>query len=164
MPENHLIPNSTQVPNLVLDLLIPLLHDGEARVLLYLCRRTYGFQRQADRISLDQFTHGIRGNPRQHDFGMGLGRQGVINGLAVLLEAGIVEQIEGGQGRGRIPVYRLNLKCEMVYWLDLIAQEPDSAREKIVQRLDLFRKKRLHRRPFDAKGENDATSAEKSSD
>ena len=63
MPENKpksLIPNSTQVPNVILDLFIPRLPEGEARCSLYICRRTFGFHKKRDRISLSQFVDGIR--------------------------------------------------------------------------------------------------------
>ena len=38
-----LIPNSTQVPDLILDYWMPKLSGSEFKVLMYLCRRTYGF-------------------------------------------------------------------------------------------------------------------------
>lgn len=151
MGHDHLIPNTTQVPNAIIDLLMPFLHDGEARILMYLCRRTYGFQREADSISLPQFVDGIRSGERQLDFGAGVSRQGAMNALAVLKAIGIVEQIEGGRGRGNIPVFRINLKCEMVQWLDLIREEPETAREKIVERIDLIRNKGLPYGPFHKK-------------
>jgi hypothetical protein len=50
-----LLPNSTQIPNVLLDLIMPFLRPSERAVLLYICRRTYGFRRDVDAISLDQF-------------------------------------------------------------------------------------------------------------
>lgn len=161
MADDHLIPNTTQVPNSILDLLMPFLHDGEARVLLYLCRRTYGFQRESDSVSLEQFVSGIRTEGRQLDFGAGISRQGAMNALAVLKGIGIVEQLEGGRGRGNVPVFRINRKCEMVKLLDLIAQDPENPREKIAQNLDLIRQKSLPYGPFHKKAKNDKPSRKK---
>ena len=161
MADDHLIPNTTQVPNSILDLLMPFLHDGEARVLLYLCRRIYGFQRESDSVSLEQFVHGIRTDERQLDFGAGISRQGAMNALAVLKAIGIVEQTEGGRGRGNIPVFRINRKCEMVKWLDLISHEYENAREIIVERLDLIRQKGLPYGPFHKKAKTDKAPEEK---
>ena len=53
---NKLIPNSTQIPNVILDKIIPGIPNAEAKCLLYICRRTYGFHKEKDRISLTQFT------------------------------------------------------------------------------------------------------------
>ena len=46
-----LIPNTTQVPNVLLDEVIPKLTSGPVRVLLAIIRLTYGFQKSSDRIS-----------------------------------------------------------------------------------------------------------------
>src|SRR5437764_43714 len=46
------IPNGTYVPDEVFDLLMPRLSDIELRVLLYIIRRTFGFKKGADDISL----------------------------------------------------------------------------------------------------------------
>nr|MDP9472985.1 replication protein [Chloroflexota bacterium] len=39
--------------------LMPQLSDAELRVLLYIVRRTFGFKREADAISLSQMVSGI---------------------------------------------------------------------------------------------------------
>jgi hypothetical protein len=146
MADELLIPNATQIPNAILDLLVPFLHDREARVLMYLCRRTYGFQRQSDQVSLTQFVEGLRTEERCLDFGAGVSRRHTIRTLAFLKALGIVEQLEGGQGRGRIPVYRINLTCDLMEWLRLMSQCPEQARSLIVQRLDGLRPHVLERR------------------
>ena len=51
-------PNYTQVPDELFDVLLPALSDAELRVLLYIIRRTFGFKRDADAISLSQMVHG----------------------------------------------------------------------------------------------------------
>ena len=54
-------PNYTQVPDELFDVLMPQLSDIELRVLMYIVRRTFGFKKSADNISLKQIVEGIRG-------------------------------------------------------------------------------------------------------
>jgi hypothetical protein len=52
-------PNTTPVPDIVFDELLEKLTGNELKVLLYIIRRTYGFGKNADAISLSQFREGI---------------------------------------------------------------------------------------------------------
>ena len=45
-------PRYTLVPDLFFDLLAPALAESELRVLIYIVRRTYGFKKSDDNISL----------------------------------------------------------------------------------------------------------------
>lgn len=47
-------PNYTQIPNLILDEWLPLLSGVQLKVLLAICRKTLGWHRTHDRISLSQ--------------------------------------------------------------------------------------------------------------
>ena len=49
-----MIPNSTQVPDVILDRWMAALGGAEFKVLMYVARRTYGFGKDSDRISLNQ--------------------------------------------------------------------------------------------------------------
>jgi hypothetical protein len=53
-------PNYTPVPDVVFDELAYQLTDIEFRVLLYIVRRTFGFKKTSDDISLKQLVEGIR--------------------------------------------------------------------------------------------------------
>jgi hypothetical protein len=53
-------PNTTPVPDVVFDVLAPDLGEAELRVLLYIIRRTFGFKKAADTISLGQMVHVLR--------------------------------------------------------------------------------------------------------
>jgi hypothetical protein len=69
--------NTTPVPDIFFDRLMVFLTDAQLRVLLYIIRRTLGFKKTADYISLKQFRYGIKtkgadGQERQLDFGCGL--------------------------------------------------------------------------------------------
>jgi len=49
-----LLPNTAQVPNVVLDRWMASMTGAEIKVVLYVIRRTYGFGRTSDRISVAQ--------------------------------------------------------------------------------------------------------------
>src|ERR687893_622177 len=78
-------PNTTQIPNEVFDTLMPHLSGGELKVLLYICRRTFGFRKDNDRISLSQIAHGITTKAgRVLDSGTGLSKRHVQRALRAL--------------------------------------------------------------------------------
>jgi len=84
-------PNGTIVPDDVFDVLMPQLTDPELRVLLYIIRRTFGFKRDHDDISLKQMVEGIRTrNGRVLDRGTGISKAGVARGLKGLQVKGII--------------------------------------------------------------------------
>jgi len=84
-------PTYTQVPDELFDLLLPRLTDAELRVLLYIVRRTLGFKRQSDAISLSQMVAGITTKDGQTlDTGTGLSKATVARGLKGLREKGVI--------------------------------------------------------------------------
>src|SRR5918997_1679759 len=85
-------PNTTQIPNEVFDTLMPHLSGGELKVLLYICRRTFGFRKDNDRISLSQIAHGITTKAgRVLDQGTGLSKRHVITALKTLEKRNIIK-------------------------------------------------------------------------
>jgi phage replication O-like protein O len=106
-------PNTTQIPNEVFDTLMSKLSGGELKVLLYICRRTFGFRKDSDSISLTQIAHGITTKAgRVLDQGTGLSKRQVQRALRAL-EGRQVIQIErkvDGTGLHEINTYRLNVK------------------------------------------------------
>jgi len=85
-------PNLTPVPDDFFDLLAPNLSEAELRVLIYILRRTFGFKKERDAISLSQMVSGIRTKDgRTLDLGTGMSRRGVMKGCAGLVEKGIIE-------------------------------------------------------------------------
>lgn len=92
-----LIPNTTQVPNVLLDEVIPSLKPGAVRVLLAILRFTYGFGKAADRISFTQLEKLT-----------GLSRWGVNGAVDELRARQIVVVKLGAKGRGANE-YALNL-------------------------------------------------------
>jgi len=73
-------------------------------------RRTYGFKRDSDSISLGQMANGITTKDgRVLDEGTGLSKQGIINGINELLELKIieVERRRTDNGVNQVNVYRI---------------------------------------------------------
>ncbi len=52
-------PNTTPVPDELFDELLADLSGAELKVLMYICRRTFGFKKERDTISLSQIASGI---------------------------------------------------------------------------------------------------------
>lgn len=104
-----LIPNSTQIPNVILDKILPGIPEAESKCLLYICRRTYGFHKERDRISLTQFVKGITGRDGEPlDYGTGLSRPSVVEALRHLIGSKIVKVIRDNKGN----FYELD--CELL--------------------------------------------------
>lgn len=90
------------------------LTGAEFKVLWYILRHTYGWQKEKDRISLTQFENGIfsRKNNRWLDRGTGLTRQTIITALKSLEAMGFIKKT-----KSKINYY------EVVKKLDLSNQE-----------------------------------------
>jgi len=103
-----LVPNSTQIPNVVLDKIIPGISEAEGRCLLYICRRTYGFRKERDQISLSQFMRGIVSHTtgERLDHGTGLSRPAIVEALRNLTKARLVNVIPNSKGN----YYELNVE------------------------------------------------------
>jgi predicted transcriptional regulator len=119
---HNLIPNSSQIPNVILDLVLPRISEAEARCLLYICRRTFGFHKDEDNISFSQFEHGIKTSQgRRLDYGTGLSRPSVNTALQNLIKVGVIFV----QQRSRGNRYKLNLHMDV----DKVVNEINQLRE-----------------------------------
>jgi hypothetical protein len=106
-------PNTTQIPNEVFDTLMPHLSGGELKVLLYICRRTFGFRKDRDSISLNQISKGITTKAgRVLDSGTGLSKRQVQRALRVLegRKVILVERKVDETGLNEVNTYRLNVR------------------------------------------------------
>ena len=84
-------PNTTQVPDAFFDVVAPQLSEAELRVALYIIRRTFGFKKDSDTISLRQMVEGITTRDgRVLDRGTGLKKSAVANALNGLERKGII--------------------------------------------------------------------------
>ena len=84
-------PTTTPVPDEVFDVLMHLLTGAEFKVLLYICRRTFGFKKRNDDISLAQMINGIvtRGG-KVLDRGTGLSKDSVSRAVKSLEQKGVI--------------------------------------------------------------------------
>ena len=76
-------PNYTQVPNLFLDEHMKDMNKAELKVMLATCRKTFGWQKGRDRISLTQFEELT-----------GLARSSVQEGITAAIERGVLRRYE----------------------------------------------------------------------
>jgi hypothetical protein len=84
-------PTTTPVPDVIFDVLLPQLTDAELRVLLYIIRRTFGFKKTTDNISLKQMVEGIRTKDgRTLDSGAGISKASAARGIKGLIAKGII--------------------------------------------------------------------------
>ena len=84
-------PNYTTVPDELFDQLLPDLSDAELRVLLYIIRRTFGFKRESDNISLSQLVNGITTTDgRVLDRGAGLSKSAAAKAVRSLAQKGVI--------------------------------------------------------------------------
>lgn len=112
-PEELLLPNSTQIPDTMLDLWMGLFR-GEApfKILMYIARRTFGFRKTSDNLSIPQICTGIvTEEGKRLDWGTQLGRRTVEVTLADLVARGIVRRrVNHHQSGQQAPnTYSLNL-------------------------------------------------------
>jgi hypothetical protein len=85
-------PNYTQVPDELFDELLPELSGAELKVLLYIIRRTFGFKRDRDSISLSQMLNGVHSrNGDALDRGAGVSKPTLLQALRSLEDRGIIE-------------------------------------------------------------------------
>ena len=107
-----LTPNYTQIPDQVFDELLPILSGNEIKILMYICRRTFGFKRDTDNISLSQMVSGITTKAGiQLDGGTGLSKASVARTLKDLEEKDIIVRVRRSDPlRGDLPTtYQLNV-------------------------------------------------------
>jgi hypothetical protein len=106
-------PTTTPVPDEVFDVLMPQLSGAEVKVLLYICRRTFGFKKESDTISLHQIAHGITTRDgRVLDGGTGLCKRHVQRALKVLEKKNIIKVIRkvDETGLNEVNTYSLNMR------------------------------------------------------
>lgn len=85
-------PNYTQVPDVIFDELLHILSGAEIKVLLYIIRRTFGFKKASDDISLNQMLNGIvRKGGERLDSGCGIkNKTSLSQALQSLEKMGII--------------------------------------------------------------------------
>jgi hypothetical protein len=105
-------PTTTPVPDEVFDVLMPQLSGAELKVLMYICRRTFGFKKDSDSISLSQIATGITTRDgRVLDGGTGLCKRHVQRALKVLEKNNIIKvtRTVDETGLNEVNTYSLNI-------------------------------------------------------
>jgi hypothetical protein len=119
MPDNrpakfkgYASPNYTPVPDELFDEQLPDLSGAELKVLLYIIRRTFGFKKDSDNISLSQMLHGITTRDgRRQDRGAGLSKKTLLGALRSLEDQNIIftERRQSPEKGNEPTTYRLNV-------------------------------------------------------
>jgi hypothetical protein len=108
-------PNGTIVPDDIFDVLMPVCTGAEFKVLAYIVRRTFGFKKESDAISLRQMVHGIKTRDgKTLDHGTGLSKATAAVAIKSLVEKGIIEaQRNSSKEKGDEPTtYRLRFEAK----------------------------------------------------
>lgn len=87
--KGFLLPNYTQVPNILIDEIMRDMDGAELKVVLVAIRKTIGYHKISDAISLSQFEELT-----------GLSRQGVLNGLEQAINRGVMRELDERGPRG----------------------------------------------------------------
>lgn len=84
-------PNTTNVPDQYFDWVSPRLSGAESKAMNYIMRRTFGFKKTSDNISLSQMLHGIvKKNGERLDLGAGLAKATLTDALNSLEAKGVI--------------------------------------------------------------------------
>lgn len=113
-PRGIRIPNSTQIPNELIDYFMASSTEAEFKVLMYITRKTFGYNKvSGDDISLSQLVNGTkRKNGEYLDKGTGLDKKAVIRATRALEKGGLLEvtRRSGEGGKNYSNHYRLRLE------------------------------------------------------
>lgn len=82
-------PNYTQIPNIIFDHWMGILTPAEFKVLMCICRKTFGWQKSTDLISIKQIEKMT-----------GLGKSGIIKNTESLIAHGLIEKIKSKTSDG----------------------------------------------------------------
>lgn len=129
-------PNYTMVPDQLFDELMTELSGSELKVLLYIIRRTYGFKRDADAISLSQMLEGITTHDgRVLDRGAGLSKPSLLSALRSLIEKRIIvaQRQQTSQSGNQPTIYRLHMHGEKKQKTAPVQEKPTPLVKKVYQ-------------------------------
>jgi phage replication O-like protein O len=113
--QGYASPNYTPVPDELFDEQLPDLSGSELKVLLYIIRRTFGFKKDSDNISLNQLLHGITTKEGiVLDRGTGLTKKTLLEAIKSLVEKNLIlTERRRSKEKGDEPTtYRLNIISE----------------------------------------------------
>lgn len=123
-----IIPNSYQKPNWLTDQMMWLLSGDEWKVLDYALRRTFGFNRERDRISVSQFVDGngkLDAEGRPLEYGTGLSKGAVLDALNALMRFGVLVEVAPNNAAKQGRLWELQLDSAKVR-LDLLLERREA--------------------------------------
>ena len=106
-------PKMTDVPDLLIDHFLPYLSGAEVKVILYICRKTFGWKKDSDNISLSQMLRGVKTAQGDYiDRGAGISKPSLLKALRGLVDKNlIIKQRRSSRDKGDEPSnYQLNLR------------------------------------------------------
>lgn len=132
-------------------MVFPHLTEGEIKCLLYVSRRTFGFQKEKDRISLSQFIKGITTKDKKIlDHGAGVSRPTAVSALDNLVQCKLLIVDYTTKGN----VYQINLNItpdEVVKNLNQLKILTKSGKETKPKQVKLFNSQNQVSKPRDTK-------------
>lgn len=106
--------NTTPVPDILFDELLTELSGPELKIVLYIIRRTLGFKKSSDGISLTQFTDGIKTKDGKIlDKGCGIKKRSTVSKLLTGLIARRIVESEKSKtdvGDAAVTIYRIRFR------------------------------------------------------
>ena len=128
------IPNTTQIPNLALDFLMANLPRAEFKVLCYIYRRTFGFQRMGDYISFSQMTKGmINKKGERLDYGTGLSRATNIKAVKNLQKLSLIVIVKHRMINYYKPILNIDIEFILNKISELTAVSTQEIKKKFSQ-------------------------------
>ena len=151
---NRIVPNSYQTPNLYTDRLMHFLTGDEWKTLHYAMRRTFGWNKTHDRISVSQFRNGngrLDENGEPMECGTGLSQAAQIEAIRELMRFGILIEAAPNNARKEGRLWTLQLDESQVRF--------DLLRERHEAQQDTYRRKTARARQAAVAGRAGQTDA-----
>lgn len=129
---SEFIPNSFQTPNAYVDQFMAFLSPEEWKVLSYMVRRIFGFNKRQDRISYKQIMNGIKTKEGERlDYGTGLGMAATKNAVDKLKEFNLIIEVEPNDAHKNAgPLYALQMNSSVVNTAKLMERYKDGEQRK----------------------------------
>lgn len=119
-------PTHTQTPNSLFDVYMKDMSESELRVVLCAVRKTFGYHKQRDPISLTQFQRMT-----------GMSRQGVLDGIERAVKRGLL--IPVGLGTRNVTIYELNVTGQQSGLVKQVDQSKSLTRTSQASRPELVK-------------------------
>jgi len=106
-------PKMTDVPDQIFDQFLPAFSGAELKVILYVCRKTFGWKKDNDDISLSQLLYGIKTREAKIvDRGTGLSKPALLKALRSLEKNRLIirERKSSPEKGNEATNFKLNLK------------------------------------------------------